>query len=249
VAFTASVAAALILGTLAVESSTIAWHPGSRTRMVQQVFQPLCYGSLVFALAGLVRIRYPKLAAFGEIGVMAILCAVAVLWGVDFNRTQRDMNATDRRLLQAVREVLPEIRTPTNVVIQMEGEIPTHWKRIAFRYAQTSYKTPLVNLRILEKGPSITRVEECNDIVFDSDTRGVQLWRADQTVGWVPYDEVVFLRYDGQRMILVDQLDVQDLAGYRVSFQRDVPAVAKHPVAAKTSARSQAFRTQTAASP
>src|SRR5262249_9069508 len=58
---TIAVALALALGTILVESlASEIWPPGQRSRMIQQVVQPLLYGSGVFAVATIISRMRPR---------------------------------------------------------------------------------------------------------------------------------------------------------------------------------------------
>jgi hypothetical protein len=40
---------------------------------------------------------------------------------------------------------------------------------------------------------------------------------------WIPYQNVLFVKYDGQNWTRVEQLTAEELAGYRVRFERGTP--------------------------
>ena len=237
-AYTLMVTTAVAASTLFVESTTTIWYPGSRIVMLQQVFQPLLYCSLLFVVVAALSRWSRNFVAVGEATALGVLCTGAVLAGLEYNRSQHELCDTDKRFLTCLKKAVPTFPLPTHMIVQAEGagDLP-YWRILAHRYIQTHYHTQHVNLRVLDKGPTLHTHDSFNDVIFGPDDRGVQLLKGDQYVGWVPYADVLFLRYDGREVTVLEQFTPDDLAGYRVGFQRDTPARSKHPAVTRRLSR------------
>jgi hypothetical protein len=98
---TGLVAVCLVLPTVALEATSTIWFPGSRSRMVQQAFQPLLYLTLTFgllSLGGKARrvVRAQALAA-------AALCGFAVVVAAEYNRQLVELSAYEQGLLNGLK--------------------------------------------------------------------------------------------------------------------------------------------------
>jgi hypothetical protein len=225
IAQTVAVAIALALGTILVESlASEVWPPGHRSRMIRQVAQPLLFGSVVFAIAFLAERLRPRLGRFVAIGGMAALCTFAFVGTLENNRLLNTDTAVDQRVISALKRMIPVTNRPVTIVLIPDGTTLPKWNAyISDEYVQTEFGSPFLYTRVLHTGPPVTEWTDYDSVVFGPDRQGVFMMSYGMTTNWVPYSDILFVRYDGQTVSRLDTVTAEDVAGFRVAFQRDGP--------------------------
>jgi hypothetical protein len=89
---------AFACGVLVLESITAIWSPGTRSRMVQQGFQPVLYLSILFLLTEYLFRRTGRGVEYVRNGGIALLCASASVFGLEYNRTLSEQSMFERKL-------------------------------------------------------------------------------------------------------------------------------------------------------
>lgn len=112
---------ALVALTVLLESTSSIWYPGSRSRMVQQGFQPVVYLSVLFLLAEFAFRRTGRRVDFArDLGVV-LLCAFATVLGLEYNRQLVEQTTFEHKLETQLKRVLPAIVKPTHFVVKMKA--------------------------------------------------------------------------------------------------------------------------------
>jgi hypothetical protein len=163
------IVAALLTGPVCLESTSTIWYPGCRTQFFQQVFHPLLYSSLFFAATGLGTWFWPRLGAGIQLAGVSAACALALVAGLEFNRQLSEQTVQDQQFLGHLKEALPAVTQPTNVIMKLDGVDLPHWGLCTHRYVQTYYHCPAVNMQFLKKGPPIDKWAGYNTMVFGPD--------------------------------------------------------------------------------
>jgi hypothetical protein len=222
---------AISASTLLVESMSTVWFPGHRSLMIQQVFQPLLYCSLLFGVSLLLRRFGERWVRALQVGSVALLGGCALLGGLEYNRVLNDLTAKDRQFLRCLRAALPAVATPTNLIVRLDsGASLAHWRMAAHNYAQSHYAHSGANLQFLEPGEPITDWSGYNTMLFGPEEMGVKMLTTSRGIAWAPYSEIVFVAYDGHKVTLLPRLTPEDLAGYRVGILPGASLQSRYPV-------------------
>jgi hypothetical protein len=175
------------------------------------------------------------------IGGASVLCAVAFLVGLQYNRDLNQTTALEQRLDAGLKAIVPSPTGPVRFIVKLDG---VNWgsdDALSDLYARTYYGSALVGMRILQPGSPVQELQSFRNIIFGPDDRGVYLVDlAEGPPTWVPYANVRVVRFDGTRVELMKTVGPADLAGYQVGFQRQTPI--QQPEAGTTGADLQAPR-------
>jgi hypothetical protein len=215
---------ALVAPTLMLESTTASFFPGTRSRMVQQGFQPVLYLSILFLLTGYLFRRTGRGVEYVRNGGIALLCALGFVFGLEYNRVLSEQTMFERKLETGLKEILPSIAKPTHLVVKMKGMKMGVWysgiaASMPSLFAETIYKSNTVSLDPVYEGqPNASK-----PVTLGSDQQGIC---SPESGGWVPYQDVVFLEFDGQRMTRLTSIDQETFSGYGALYAREKPLVA-----------------------
>jgi hypothetical protein len=216
---TLAVAISIATATVALESMSAVWLPGWRSRMVQQVFQPLLYLGIAFAVLNWLRARAPRAVPMLEVVAPTALCTVALLVGLQFNRELNRFTAIEQRFEAGLKAVVAK-PDHTKFIVRMAP--PGVWRNsdsLSEMYVQTFYGSTLVNMRVLQPGPAVSQWLNYSTVIFGPADRGVLMGDAGaSSPSWVPYSQVRVVSFDGQTVSLLPTITPQALAGYMVGF-------------------------------
>ena len=215
---------ALVAPTLLLESTTAIWSPGTRSRMVQQGFQPVLYLSILFLLTEYLFRRTGRGVEYIRNGGIALLCSLAVVFGLEYNRTLSEQSMFERKLETGLKKILPAIGKPTHFVIKMKGmKMGVWYSGIAVSmpslFVETAYNSNAVWLDPVYEGEPKASMP----VTFGSDQQGIY---SPESGHWIPYQDVVFLEFDGQRVTPLTSIDQETFSGYGALYAREKPLAA-----------------------
>jgi hypothetical protein len=215
---------ALVAPTVVLESTTAIWAPSSRSRMVQQVFQPVLYLSILFLLTEYLIRRAGQWIQYVRNAGVALLCALAVILGLEYNRKLTEQSAFERKLETGLKKVVPVLSKPTHFVVKMKGMSVAAWYSGAAwlmpsLFVETAYNSDAVWLDpVFEGEPQASKA-----VIFGSNQQGIY---SPESGSWVPYEDVVLLEFDGQRVTRLTNLDRETFFGYGARYAREEPLAA-----------------------
>ena len=212
---------ALVAPTVLLESTTAMWYPSSRSRMVQQGFQPVLYLSILFLLA---EYLFPRTGRGVEhvrnLGI-ALLCALAVVLGLEYNRQLSEQSRFERKLEAGLKKIMPALGKPTHFVVKMKGMEMGVWYSgvnapMPSLFVETAYNSDAVWLDpVYEGDPKASK-----PVTFGSDHQGLY---SPESGGWVPYQDVVLLEFDGRKVTRLTSIDRETFSGYDALYARGKP--------------------------
>jgi hypothetical protein len=217
---------ALVAPTLLLESTTAIWSPGTRSRMFQQGFQPVLYLSILFLLTEYLFRRTGRGVEYVRNGGIALLCALGFVVGLEYNRALSEQTMFERKLEKGLKEILPSIGKPTHFVVKMKGMKMGVWYSgtsvsMPSLFVETAYDSNAVWLDPVYKGEP----KASKPVIFGSDQQGIY---SPEYGGWIPYQDVVFLEFDGQRVTRLTSIDEETFSGYGALYAREKPLAAGH---------------------
>lgn len=210
------VAFCIILPTVLIESMSSTWSVGMRWVMVDQVWQPLLWLSLMYSITAV----WPSLRlafAFATGG----MAACVMLLSLGHNVAQNRAAAYEVALREGSRQIAANWtgRLPLHLIILMEEG--TRPDVMNIRIAPIWFGGRSVTLRTLWRGAAPLEASHAEwwDVVFDDDiVRNVAIGG-----GTASYDQVAIARFDGREVRSVDVLRPEDVVGFPVRWQRSAP--------------------------
>jgi hypothetical protein len=215
---------ALVAPTALLETTTAGWFPGSRSRMVQQGFQPVLYLSILFLLTEYLFRRTRRGVEYVRNVGIALLCAFAAVIGLEYNRQLSEQTMFERKLEAGFKEILPALGKPTHFVVKMKGMKSGVWYSgvnvvMQNLFVETAYNSNAAWLDPVYEGEP----ETSKPVTFGSDQQGIY---SPASNGWIPYQDVVLLEFDGQRVTRLTSIDRETFSGYGALYAREKPLAA-----------------------
>jgi hypothetical protein len=219
-----AVFSALVAPTVLLESTTSIWPPGTRSRMVQQVFQPVVYLSILFLLTEYLFRRTEGGVEYVRNAGIALLCALAVVIGLEYNRKLSEQTRFERKLETGLKEILPALGKPTHFVVKMKGMKMGVWYSginlsMPSLFVETAYNFNAAWLDPVYEGEP----QYSKPVTFGSDQQGIY---SPESGGWIPYQDVMLLEFDGQRVTRLTSIDRETFSGYGALYAREKPLAA-----------------------
>jgi len=215
---------ALVAPTALLETTTAVWVPGSGSRMVQQGFQPVLYLSILFLLTEYLFRQTRRGAEYVRNIGISLLCAFAAVIGLEYNRQLSEQTMFERKLEAGLKEILPAPGKPTHFVVKMKGMKSGVWYSginvlMPSLFAETAYNSDAIWLDPVYEGePKVSK-----PVTFGSDQQGVY---SPESAAWIPYQDVVLLEFDGQRVTRLTSIDRETFSGYGALYAREKPFAA-----------------------
>ncbi len=215
---------ALVAPTVLLESTTAIWFPGTRSRMVQQGFQPVVYLSILFLLTEYQFRRTGRGVEYVRNVGIAWLCASAAVIGLEYNRQLSEQTMFERKLETGLKKIIPALGKPTHFVVKMKGMKMGVWvsgvnSPMPSLFVETAYNSNKVWLDPVYEG----KPKASKPVTFGSDEQGIY---SPESGGWVPYQDVIFLEFDGQRVTRLESIDRETFSGYGALYAREKPLAA-----------------------
>ncbi len=210
---------AVAFPTMIIESTSSEWLPSMRSVMVQQVWQPILYVSLIFLVIGFLPFKALQKTT---LTLVALLGAIVVTVGFNYNhhlvlRTYYQMTLTkglnalhippsiSPYFLLKTTNPNPDMNT-ISVYIPNYGSTMMHRDNVFLRAFAT---TP---------GPAPYWV-----IQFGPDKKGVINAAMISDTHPVPYKNIWIVFFDGEKVWIPDVINKKDLEGLQIDWQRHAP--------------------------
>lgn len=208
------------LPTIFVEAGNPTWGPGSRSIMVQQVWQPLLLVCLIFIMATIIRPQFFRTTVVATL--TWALCTKILFVAFAFNHSQTTLTFYQRNLAVALRTLdegqtksinyIIKVVNPVSPKVGTEPTLPS--------YAATVIGREKTFIRVLMKSPSpLPSYDSVWKVGFGKDgvTNGGAFF--DRTV--IPYENVKVVDFDGVNLLVPPELDKKDFDGFQVDWELD----------------------------
>jgi len=153
-----------------------------------------------------------------------LLCAFAAVIGLEYNRQLSEQTMFERKLETGLKEILPALGKPTHFVVKMKGMKSGVWYSgvnvvTQNLFVETAYNSNAAWLDPVYEGEP----KASKPVTFGSDQEGIY---SPASNGWIPYQDVVVLEFDGQRVTRLTSIDRDTFSGYGALFAREKPFAA-----------------------
>ena len=155
---------------------------------------------------------------------IVLLCGMAAVFGLEYNRVLSEQSMFERKLETGLKKILPAPGKPTHFVVKMKGMKSGVWYSginvlMPSLFAETAYNFNEVWLDPVYEGEA----KASKPVAFGSDQQGIY---SPESRGWIPYQNVVFVEFDGQRMTRLTSIDRETFSGYGALYAREKPFAA-----------------------
>ncbi|WP_130904128.1 hypothetical protein [Pseudomonas sp. Sample_22] len=206
--------------TIFVEAGNPTWGPGSRSIMVQQVWQPLFLVCLIFIVASLIRKQTFRTAVVATL--MWALCTKIIFVAFAFNHSQTTLTFYQRNLGVALRNLDEGQTKPINYIIRVVNPVSP---KVGSEPTLPSYAATVIGrektfIRVLMKGPSpLPSYDSVWRVGFGKEgvTNGGAFF--DRAV--IPYENVKVVDFDGVNLVVPTELDKKDFEHFQVDWALD----------------------------
>jgi hypothetical protein len=212
---------ALAAPTVLLEATTAVWYPGTRSRMFQQGFEPVLYLSIFYLFTEFLFRRTGRGVDSIRNGGISLLCAFALVFGLEYNRAVSEQAMFERRFETGLKRILPSVDKPTHFVVKMKGINFGAWYSgtaltMPSLFVQTAYNSNAVSLDPVYKGEPKAK----KPLTFGSDQQGIY---SPESGGWIPYQDVILVEFDGQNVTRLTSIDRETFSGYGALYAREKP--------------------------
>jgi hypothetical protein len=209
-----------------LESTTRAWYPGSRSRMVYEVTAPLLLLLAVAVATFLVqRSGRGRLAAVAVPWILALATLALVPAAVAYNRALVAQTAEQRHFAAELRRVVDTHPEASVFLVRYAYDPQREWRTVnpGDTYAKTLLGRNDVTMRLIPYAGTRHDAEwRWWRLQLLPDDTGVGGARAGDEKA-VPYAQLLFVAYDGQRMSVPRQVDAAFFDGLDVDWRRSTP--------------------------
>jgi hypothetical protein len=153
-----------------------------------------------------------------------LLCAWAAVFGLEYDRALSEQSMFERKLETGLKKILPALGKPTHFVVKMKGMRMGVWYSgvavsMPSLFVETAYNSNAVWLDPVYEGEP----KASKPVTFGSDQPGIY---SPESGGWIPYQDVVLLEFDGQRVTRLTSIDRETFSGYGALYAREKPLAA-----------------------
>ncbi len=219
---------------VALESLSMTWPAGSRSVMIQQVFQPLLYVSLLFAIAQCLPLR-AVLQRNTAVFLVVLLNVLVAMMNLDYNHRLVLRTQYQKTLARGLQILMPPSRTSVIYLVKLSDvnnrDLNTYPPTV-LRYGQTMLQRSDVMLRVLTTDrlphPSLAPFWTVGFAVDASGVRNAMpidfhAAKQQQHPLMSPYRDVRIVFFDGKKVWLPDKVDKADFTGLAVAWERSTP--------------------------
>jgi hypothetical protein len=222
------VVACIAAPTIALESGSAAWTPGTRWPMIYQLTSPVL---LLAFVAALLWAAAPPLRMRLWSGAVALAIAIGALFSLGYNRVQVEITANEKFIRDSMRRLVAQdlaagLSPPTQILLKLD--LPNN----RLRWRSSDILSPTIARVWLQRDDVSFRLVPWSaapnsywaswwPIRFGPDAEGVG--NAKVGGGVVPYHELRILSISGRSARRLTRADRDDFAGYDVQWSRDGP--------------------------
>lgn len=204
--------------TLILEATNTTWVPGTRSLMVQPIFQPLLYVSLIFVSALLFAPRLRKPISLAMVAALASCVFVAAM---GYNNRQVALTRSQRALADVLRQIpLPPGQPITFIVKYANYKQPyiatePTWGHAIQTYGRAVFGRGDIQVRTIRYGNAALPDSGCGNATVSFVEGGVEIDGKK-----IPEAELMVLLFDGKRVSRIEQVGPSDFENLCVVWSR-----------------------------
>jgi hypothetical protein len=221
------VVACVAAPTVALESGSGTWTPGTRWPMIYQLTSPVL---MLAVAAALIRAAAPPLRARLWSGVVALGIGIGALFSLGHNRVQVEITANEKFIRDSMRRLVAEdlavgLNPPTQILLKLDFPNRLRWRSsdiLSPTIARVWLQRDDVSFRLVPwMGSPNSYWASWWPIRFGPDAEGAGNARVGG--GVVPYHQLRILSISGKSARRLTLADREDFAGFQVQWNREGP--------------------------
>ena len=210
------------LPTIMVESTSHLWLPGTRVRMIGQFVSPCLFACVILTVAQtLKRFNFRFTRQMMALS-FSVLFSAAVLMGFQYNKMLVTQTAFERRLAQGLRWYILPGQAHRYFVVRLDH---CNWNVSQYlldMFVETAFNLGNLHLRIIPD--YVPEPIEAHPHWFITvNEKGVEHAAIDFGHGFIPWNQVTFLSFDGQKIQLIDPLTEDQFKGLQIKWLAKKP--------------------------
>ena len=221
------VVACVAAPTVALESCSDTWTPGTRWPMIYQLTIPVL---MLTVAAAILRVAAPPLRARLWSGAVALAIAIGAVFSLGHNRVQVEITANEKFIRDSMRRLVAEdlaagLSPPTQILLKLDLPNRLRWRSsdiLSPTIARVWLHRDDISFRLVPwLGAPNSYWASWWQIQFGPDAEGVG--NAKVGGGVVPYRELRILSINGRSARRLALADREDFAGFHVQWNREGP--------------------------
>jgi hypothetical protein len=210
------------LPTILVESTSHLWLPGTRVRMIGQFVSPCLFGCIILGVSQTLKrfnFRFTRqmMALF-----FSVLFSGAVLMGFQYNKMLITQTAFERRLAQGLRWYILPGQAHRYFVVRLDNCDWNVSQYLLDMFVETAFNMGNLHLRIVPNYLPEPLDAHPHWFITVSEN-GVEHAAIDFGHGFIPWNQVIFLSFDGQKIRLIDPLTEDQFKGLQIKWLAKKP--------------------------
>lgn len=229
-AWTLLTALGLALPTLLLESTSSTFTPGTRSDMMYAAFIPMFVLSSVAFIGGILKIRSVNFLIFGT---AAVLGGAVIYLNLEQNRQAVVLMKWQRNLIAGLVPLQQAVAKSLHFIVINESKLNPHGDDLADRFVQeklnrvasrwSAQPDPLkASLRFVQSDPEPAGYSGSWRVVFEPHEVKGALYGSSLAL---PYDLVRVVRFNGEKVFLINDLKPSHLVGLQADLRRDKSAM------------------------
>ena len=215
-----SILLAISLPTILVESTNNTFFPGSRSYFIQQIFQPLLYVAILFAVINLLFHKHAK-----RLSLICVAIFAATILTISFYYNSILMQKTYYQMKLA--EELNNLNFPLGKEIYFIVKIDKNKSPYIGSepnlscYARTVLNNKNSFIKILYDVPPPPIFKDNWKVTFENNLvkNTVDLWETKI----IPYEKILIVSFDGTNLVVPKIIEKSYFEGFQIDWNRDSP--------------------------
>jgi hypothetical protein len=210
------------LPTILVESTSHLWLPGTRVRMIGQFVSPCLFACVILSVSQIFQRFNFRFTRQVMALSFSVLFSAAVLMGFQYNKMLVTQTAFERRLAQGLRWYILPGQAHRYFVVRLDH---CNWNVSQYlldMFVETAFNLGNLHLRIIpDYLPD--HIENHPHWFIIVNEKGVKHAAIDFGHGFIPWNQVIFLSFDGQKIQLIDPLTADQFKGLQIKWLAKEP--------------------------
>ena len=212
------------LPTILVESTSHLWLPGTRVRMIGQFVTPCLFACVILGITEfLKRFDFKYLRQLMALS-FSVLFSAAVLMGFQYNKMLVTQTAFERRLAQGLRWYILPGQAHRYFVVRLDNCKWNVSQYLLDMFVETAFNLGNLHLRIVPDYLPEPLDAHPHWFITVSE-KGVEHAAIDFGQGFIPWNQVIFLSFDGQQIRMINPLSEDQFKGLQLKWLAEKPII------------------------
>ncbi len=195
---------ALSVPTIILESTSDMWYPGSRSEMLQEVFNPVAYVCIFIFCAQWLRLYWKEKWIKAVVsGFFIVTCTSVYMLSLEYNRQLYVQTNFEHKLVATIKQLIPKDKQQSATILVKVKNFKWYdgrYSPISNQYIQYIYNNPNIGLETVGDTSSIRNGDP---IIFGKKEKGVYI---PNSKTWIPYSNLLVLEADKDNINVINEI-------------------------------------------